>query len=123
MSTDSAQRYYDEGHEKGIAWILREFIGATSVFSWDPTEKSIQVRFVALNQDETAREERLYILRASNSPEENMRILLEARKRQAWFQRHSDEVDVSDIDPNAPQEEDEAVGVATFANSRVEAMS
>lgn len=103
---DSSQQYLDEGWSRGIRWIMCQFFGATAVVSHDYRDGKITINFVSRNSDNTARQERVYDLRGSNTPEENMRILLEARQRQAWFQRHSDDVDVSDIDPNEPLQEE-----------------
>lgn len=111
MSTVSFEdRERENWMAEGVRWFVAYFLGASAVTCVNREHKVVTLRFDSRSPS-GATEQRVYSLNANMmKPEELVEIILQARRRQAWYARQSDSVDVSDVDPNIPSVGDSEAG-------------
>lgn len=87
----------------GFRFVLVNFFGVTNIDSGEQNAESITCHFDARASD-GSHESRPVKIHRENTPEQNMEILFEARRRQAWYQNCRHEQAGIDVEPPNPAE-------------------
>lgn len=105
----SRERLEREYTGDGMRIVLTDFFGVDAI-AREKGKSDIKCRFDA-DAPDGSQEARWVIISPDKTPEQNMDILREARRRQAWYQSHRHEVPGIDVPQNRDEEINEAVTV------------
>lgn len=96
---DSCKTAAEEACRQAQADILVNCFGLTSFEV--RTDGSICCTFKHRSKDDMSEETRHYYLKPENTPEENLRVLMDARAQQRWYQTVRDESQAIPMDAGA----------------------